>query len=148
MTEEMSSGVAWKLSGIHRSGWGWEVHSTSQERWMKTFWRVILSLSVMAPRGVAHSQISSAGDVDCHQWMEVGGCWASGCSICKHQCLELDASSSMFYMLHGYQQGALIHEMGGGLQKRTPISQSFSLYIHQLSYICTYVSVCVCENLS
>ncbi len=24
--------------------------------------------------------------------MEVGGCWASGCSICKHQCLELDAS--------------------------------------------------------
>ncbi len=37
---------------------------------------------------------------------------------------------------------------GGGLQKRTPISQSFSLYIHQLSYICTYVSVCVCENLS
>ncbi len=29
----------------------------------------------------------------CHQWVEVGGCcWACGCSICKHQCLELDAS--------------------------------------------------------
>lgn len=53
----------------------------------------------------------------------------------------------MFYMLHSYQQRALIHEMGG-LQKHTSISQSFSLYIHlsfyQLSYICTYVSVCVC----
>ncbi len=54
----MSSGVAWKLSGIHRSGWGWEVHSTSQERWMKMFWRVILCLSVMAPRGDTRSQIS------------------------------------------------------------------------------------------
>ncbi len=40
------SGVAWKLSG------------TSQERWMEMFWNVILCLSVMAPRGVAHSQIS------------------------------------------------------------------------------------------
>ncbi len=28
------------------------------ERWMKTFWKVILCLSVMAPKGVAHSQIS------------------------------------------------------------------------------------------
>ncbi len=35
---------------------------------------------------------TSGGDVDCHQWVEVGGCWACGCSICKHQCLELDAS--------------------------------------------------------
>ncbi len=34
-------GVAWKLSGIQHSGWGWEVHSTSQERWMKMFWKVI-----------------------------------------------------------------------------------------------------------
>ncbi len=24
------------------------------------------------------------GDVDCHQWVEVGRCWACGCSICKH----------------------------------------------------------------
>ncbi len=37
---------------------GWEVHSTSQERWMKTFWNMILCLSVMAPRGVAQLQIS------------------------------------------------------------------------------------------
>ncbi len=35
---------------------------------------------------------ASGGDVDCHKWVEVGGCWACGCSICKHQCLELDAS--------------------------------------------------------
>ncbi len=37
---------------------GSEVHSTSQERWIKMFWKVILCLSVMAPRGVTHSQIS------------------------------------------------------------------------------------------
>ncbi len=37
---------------------GWEVHSTSQERWIKMFWKVILCLSVMVPRGVTHSQIS------------------------------------------------------------------------------------------
>ncbi len=49
-------GVAWKLSGIQHSSL--EVHSTSQERWMKTFWRVILILSVMAPRGDARLQIS------------------------------------------------------------------------------------------
>ncbi len=30
---------------------------TSQERGMKTFWKVILCLFVMAPRGVTHSQI-------------------------------------------------------------------------------------------
>ncbi len=35
---------------------------------------------------------TSGGDVDCHKGVEVGGCWACGCSICKHQCLELDAS--------------------------------------------------------
>ncbi len=50
--------VAWRLTAIQHSGWGWEDHSTSQERWTRMFWRVILSLSVMAPRGVAHSQIS------------------------------------------------------------------------------------------
>ncbi len=56
MTEEMSFQVSlWKLSGIQHSGWGWEVHSTSQELWKNTFWKVI---SVMAPRGVARSQIS------------------------------------------------------------------------------------------
>ncbi len=52
------SDVAWKLSGIQHPGCGWEVHSTSQERWMKTFWRVILCLSLMTPRVIAHSQIS------------------------------------------------------------------------------------------
>ncbi len=35
---------------------------------------------------------TSGGDVDCYKWVEVGGCWACGCSKCKHQCLELDAS--------------------------------------------------------
>ncbi len=35
---------------------------------------------------------TSWGDVDCHQWVKVGGCWACGCSICKHQCLELHVS--------------------------------------------------------
>ncbi len=34
----------------------------------------------------------TGGVVDCHKWVEIGGCWACGCSICKHQCLELDAS--------------------------------------------------------
>ncbi len=38
---------------------------------------------------------TSGGDVDCHQWVEVGGCWACGCSICKHQCFELDASCKL-----------------------------------------------------
>ncbi len=55
--DEFSS-VAWKLSGIQQSRWGWEVHSTSQERWMKMFWKAILCLSVMAPQGIARSQIS------------------------------------------------------------------------------------------
>ncbi len=89
------SGVAWKLSGIQHSGWGWEVHSTSQERWMKTFWRLILCLSVMGAIDevslVCRSQ-TSWGDVDCHKGVVVGGCWACCCSICKHQWLELDAS--------------------------------------------------------
>ncbi len=59
LTEENEfSGLAWKLSGIQYFRWGWEVHSTSQERWRKTIWRVILCLPVMAPWGVAHSQIS------------------------------------------------------------------------------------------
>ncbi len=45
-----------------------------------------------APRGDARCRSqTSGGDVDCHQWVEVGGCWACGCFICKHQCLELDA---------------------------------------------------------
>ncbi len=35
---------------------------------------------------------TSEGDLDRHQWVEVGGCWACGCSICKHQCFELDVS--------------------------------------------------------
>ncbi len=35
---------------------------------------------------------TSWGDVDCYNWVEVGGCWACSCSICKHQCLELDAN--------------------------------------------------------
>ncbi len=34
--------VAWRLTGIQRSGWGWEDHSTGQERWTRMFWRVIL----------------------------------------------------------------------------------------------------------
>ncbi len=50
--------VAWNLTGIQHSGWGWEDHSTSQKWWTRMFWRVILSLSVMVPRGVAHKQIS------------------------------------------------------------------------------------------
>ncbi len=50
--------VTWRLTGIQHSGWGWEDHSTSQEWWMRMFWRVILSLSVMVPQGVAHLQIS------------------------------------------------------------------------------------------
>ncbi len=39
----------------------------------------------------SRSQVSG-GDVDRHRWVEVGGCWACGCSKCKHQCLELDVS--------------------------------------------------------
>ncbi len=41
---------------------------------------------------LAHRSQTSWGDVDCHKGVEVGRCWACGCSICKHQCLELDAS--------------------------------------------------------
>ncbi len=32
---------------------------------------------------------TSGGDLDRHQWVEVGGCWACGCSICKHHVLNL-----------------------------------------------------------
>ncbi len=32
---------------------------------------------------------TSGGDID---WVEVSGCWACGCCICKHQCFEPDAS--------------------------------------------------------
>ncbi len=135
----------------------WEVHSTGQEQWIKTFWRVILCLSVMhheatlARRshtsrgdvdcykwvevggasggdvdcykwvevggasggdvdcykwvevgGASGGDVdcykwvevggASGGDVDCYKWVEVGGWWACGSSICKHQCLDLDAS--------------------------------------------------------
>ncbi len=41
---------------------------------------------------LTHRSQASWGDVDYHQWVEVGRCWACGCSICKHQCLKLDAS--------------------------------------------------------
>ncbi len=82
------SGVAWRLTGIQHSGWGWEDHSTSQERWTRMFWKVILSLEASL---TSRSQ-TSGGDVDCDQWVEVGGCWACGCFICKHHCLELDVS--------------------------------------------------------
>ncbi len=54
MMEEVSFQV-WQGSSVPDGGGD---HSTSRERWMKTFWKVILSLSVMSPRGVAHSQIS------------------------------------------------------------------------------------------
>ncbi len=54
MLKEMFSVVAWRLTGIQHSGWGWEDHSTGQERWKRMFWRVILSFSVMVSRGVAH----------------------------------------------------------------------------------------------
>ncbi len=43
---------------------------------------------------LARTSQTCGGDVDCHKWVEVGWCWACGCSICKHQCLELDATSS------------------------------------------------------
>ncbi len=43
-------------------------------------------------RLLARRSQTSWGDVDCYKWMEVAGCWACGCSIYKHQCLELDAS--------------------------------------------------------
>ncbi len=39
---------------------------------------------------LARRSQTSWGDVDCHKWVEVGGCWPCGCSICKHQCLKLD----------------------------------------------------------
>ncbi len=48
--------------------------------------------STIPTRSLAHRSQISWGDVDCYKWMEVVGCWACGCSICKHQCLELDAS--------------------------------------------------------
>ncbi len=35
--------VVWRFTGIQHSGWGWEDHSTSQERWTRLFWRGILS---------------------------------------------------------------------------------------------------------
>ncbi len=41
---------------------------------------------------LARRSQTSGGDVVCYKWVEVGGCWACGCSICKHQCLELNAS--------------------------------------------------------
>ncbi len=41
---------------------------------------------------LARRSQTSWGDVDCHKGVEVGGCWACGCSICKYQYLELDAS--------------------------------------------------------
>ncbi len=44
--------VAWQGSSVLDRGGG--DHSTSQEWWTRMFWRVILSLSVMVPRGVAH----------------------------------------------------------------------------------------------
>ncbi len=41
---------------------------------------------------LTHRSQTSGGDVDYHQWVEIGWCWACGCSICKHRCLELNAS--------------------------------------------------------
>ncbi len=36
---------------------------------------------------LARRSQTSLGDVNCYKWVEVGGCWACGCSIWKHQCL-------------------------------------------------------------
>ncbi len=90
------SGVTWKLSGIQHSGWGSFHHKfvpparigewkcSGEWFWASLWWYHEASLT-------RRSQ-TSGGDVDCHKGVEVGGCWACGCSICKHQCLELDAS--------------------------------------------------------
>ncbi len=51
--------VAWRLTGIQRFRMGGgKIIPASRKWWTRMFWRVILSLSVMVPRGVAHSQIS------------------------------------------------------------------------------------------
>ncbi len=60
----------WKCSGEWFWASLWWYHEASLTRRSQTSW----------------------GDVDCHKGVEVGGCWACGGSICKHQCLELDAS--------------------------------------------------------
>ncbi len=60
----------WKRSGKWFCASLWWYHEVSLARRSQTSW----------------------GDVDYHKWVEVGRCWACGCSICKHQCLELDVS--------------------------------------------------------
>ncbi len=87
------SGVAWKLSGIQHSGWGGKfIPPARNGEWKcsgKWFWA---SLWWHHEATLARRSQTSWRDVDCYRWVEVGGCWACGCSICKHQCLELVAS--------------------------------------------------------
>ncbi len=59
----------WKRSGKWFCASLWWHHEASLTSRSQTYW----------------------GDADCYKWVEVGGCWACGCYICKHQCLELDA---------------------------------------------------------
>ncbi len=86
------SGVAWKWPGIQLAEGGKIIPPARNGEWKRSgewfcaspWWHHEASLT-------RRSQISG-GDIDCYKWVEVGGCWACGCSICKHQCLELDAS--------------------------------------------------------
>ncbi len=87
MTEEM---VLCRLKIVRDSGWGWKFIPPARigERECSGEWFLRL-LWWHHEATLARRSQTSWGDVDCYKWVKVGGCWACGCSICQHQCLEL-----------------------------------------------------------
>ncbi len=94
MMEEMSFQVSLEIcQGFSIPEWGGKfIPPARNGEWEHSGEWFCASLWWHHEASLARRSQTSWGDVDCHKWVEVGGCWACGCSICKHQCLELDAS--------------------------------------------------------
>ncbi len=94
MTEEMSFEVLLENSQLFSilDGGGKFIPPARNGDWKRSGEWFCASLWWYHEAMLARKSQTSWGDVDCYKWVEVGGCWACGCSICKHQCLELDAS--------------------------------------------------------
>ncbi len=77
-----------------RMGGGKFIPPTRNSEWKRSGEWFCASLWWLHEATLVRRSQTSWGDVDCYKWVEVGGCWAGGCSICKHQCLELQPGDS------------------------------------------------------
>ncbi len=93
MTEEMSFQVMLENClgfSIPDEG-GKFIPPARNSEWKRSGTWFYASLWLYHEATLARRSQTSGGDVDCYKGVEVGGCWAWDGSICKHQCLELDA---------------------------------------------------------